>query len=94
MRHPIETLLGDLVPFLSRHQETQPELSKLLNCLRQSRCLIVLDNLETLLDADRVGQFRSGFEAYGELLRSIAQVGHQSCVMLTSREKPAEILPY
>lgn len=88
---PIETLLGDLVPFLSNQQETKLELSKLLNCLRQSRCLIILDNLETILDAKQVGQFRSGFEAYGELLRSVAEVGHQSCVILTSREKSAEI---
>lgn len=87
----IETLLGDLVPFLSNQQETKLELSRLLNGLKQSRCLIILDNLETILDAKQVGQFRSGFEAYGELLRSVAEVRHQSCVVLTSREKPAEI---
>jgi WD40 repeat protein len=96
---PIETLLSDLVPFLSsdlvpclsNQQETKLELSQLLNCLRHSRCLIILDNLETVLDAKQVGQFRSGFEAYGDLLRSVAEVGHQSCVVLTSREKLAEI---
>jgi WD40 repeat protein len=87
----LETLLTDLVPFLSNQQETQPTLGKLLNCLRQSRCLVILDNLETLLDAERAGQFRAGFEAYGELVRSLGEVGHPSCVVLTSREKPAEI---
>jgi hypothetical protein len=87
----LETLLTDLVPFLSNQQETQPVLGKLLNCLRQLRCLVILDNMETLLDAERAGQFRTGFEAYGELLRSLGEVGHQSCVVLTSREKPAEI---
>jgi WD40 repeat protein len=87
----LETLLMELVPFLSNQQESKPELGKLVNCLRQSRCLVILDNLETLLDAERVGQFRSGFENYGELLRSLGEVGHQSCVVLTSREKPAEI---
>jgi WD40 repeat protein len=87
----LETLLTDLVTFLSDQQETQPELGKLVNCLRQSRCLVILDNLETLLDAERVGQFRPGFENYGELLRSLGEVGHQSCIVLTSREKPAEV---
>ncbi|MBD1867290.1 NACHT domain-containing protein [Cyanobacteria bacterium FACHB-471] len=87
----IETLLGDLIPFLSNQQETRLELSRLLNCLKQSRCLLILDNLETILDAKQVGQFRNGFEAYGELLRSVAEARHQSCVVLTSREKPAEI---
>ncbi len=88
---PLETLLTDLVPFLSHQQETKPELNKLLQCLRQSRCLVILDNLETLLDGERAGLFRVGFEAYGELFRAIGEVGHQSCVLLTSREKPAEI---
>ncbi len=88
---PLETLLTDLVPFLSNQQETKPELNKLLHCLRTSRCLVILDNLETLLDAARAGLFRPGFEAYGELLRALGEVGHQSCVVITSREKPAEI---
>jgi hypothetical protein len=87
----LDTLLTDLVPFLSNQQETQPALGKLLNCLRQSRCLVILDNMETLLDAERAGQFRAGFESYDELLRLLGEVGHQSCVMLTSREKPATV---
>lgn len=85
----LEILLADLVPFLSHQRETKPELGKLLNCLKQSRCLVILDNLETLLDAQRVGQFQSVFAEYGELLRLVGEVGHQSCVVLTSREKPA-----
>lgn len=87
----LEILLTDIVPFLSNQQETKPELGKLLKCLRQSRCLVILDNLETLLDAERAGQFQARFEEYGELLRLVGEVGHQSCVMVTSREKPAEI---
>jgi hypothetical protein len=88
---PLKELLTELVPFLSNHQESQGTLVKLVQCLRQSRCLVILDNLETLLDAERAGQFRSEFEAYGELLRLVGEVGHQSCVVLTSREKPVEV---
>ena len=88
---PLETLLSELVPFLSNQQETQPELSKLLHCLKVSRCLVILDNLETLLDATRVGLFQSEFEAYGELLHALGEIGHKSCVVITSREKPADI---
>lgn len=85
----LATLLSDLVPFLSNQQDTEPTLAKLIQCLKRSRCLIILDNLETLLDAEPVGQFRAGFEDYEELLRLVAAIGHQSCVVLTSREKPA-----
>jgi WD40 repeat protein len=85
----LETLLAELVPFLSHQQETKPELSKLLNLLRQSRCLVILDNVETLMETNRVGQFRAEFAAYGELLRLFGEVSHQSSIVLTSREKPA-----
>lgn len=85
----LETLLAELVPLLSNQQETKPESSKLLNLLRQSRCLVILDNLETLLDVDCAGQFRAGFAAYEELLRLLGEVSHQSSIVLTSREKPA-----
>lgn len=85
----LEVLLTDLVAFLSNQQEAEPTQVKLLQCLKQSRCLVILDNVETVLEAEQVGQFRAGFEAYGELLRLVAEAGHQSCVVLTSREKPA-----
>ncbi|GAB4378375.1 MAG: NB-ARC domain-containing protein [Elainellaceae cyanobacterium] len=89
---PLETLLGELIFFLSNQQDTEIRLSQLMRWLRRSRCLIILDNVETILQAgDRAGRYRSGYENYGELLRMIGETQHQSCLMLTSREKPAEI---
>src|SRR2546421_260293 len=65
-------------------------LGLLLLELRSRRVLLVLDNLEVLLEAgDVLGRLRPGFEAYGHLLRQVAQTAHQSCLLLTSREKPA-----
>ncbi len=67
-------------------------LNLLLEQLRTWRVLLVLDNLESLLEeGDIKGRLRPGFEAYGRLLRQVAQTGHQSCLLLTSREKPAEL---
>ena len=87
----LEMLLRDLVPFVSEQQDTQPELKALMAQLRARRCLLVLDNAETLLEARCAGQYRAGYEGYGELLRLVGETAHQSCVILTSREKPAEI---
>ncbi|MBE9042551.1 pentapeptide repeat-containing protein [Oscillatoriales cyanobacterium LEGE 11467] len=87
----LETLLGELVPFVSEQEDTQPELKPLMAQLRARRCLLVLDNAETLLEAGCAGQYRVGYEAYGELLRLVGETAHQSCVILTSREKPADI---
>ncbi|MEO1349680.1 MAG: NB-ARC domain-containing protein [Cyanobacteria bacterium J06635_15] len=88
----LESLLGELVPFLSDQQETEADIKHLLKCLQNSPCLVILDNVETILQAgSQAGQYRSGYEPYGDLLRVIGESSHQSIVLLTSREKPTEI---
>ncbi len=90
----VSELLTDLIKFLSNQQEvTLPDtvsgqISRLLHYLRQSRCLVILDNVEMLLDA---GQYAPGYEEYGQLFEQIVEISHQSCLLLTSREKPPEI---
>src|SRR5258707_2840589 len=63
----------------------------LLECFQTQPCLLVLDNLESLLQAhDPEGHFRPGYEDYAALLRRVAETPHQSCLLLTSRETLAE----
>jgi WD40 repeat protein/DNA-binding XRE family transcriptional regulator len=70
----------------------EQRIDLLLKHLRESRVLVVLDNLECLLEAGDVrGHFRPGFEEYGRLLHRVTEKGHQSCWLVTSREKPAEL---
>ncbi|BAZ49303.1 WD-40 repeat-containing protein [Nostoc sp. NIES-4103] len=95
---PLSELLDDLLKFLSSQQTTElpnttaGKLSKLMEYLRQHRCLLVLDNLETLMqDGTYAGSFQTEYEGYGELLRCVGEVPHRSCLLLTSREKPNEI---
>lgn len=65
----------------------------LMHYLRNFRCLLVLDGAETILQGgDRgFGLYREGCEGYGQLFRQIGELPHQSCLLLTSREKPKEI---
>ncbi|PSB26485.1 NB-ARC domain-containing protein [Stenomitos frigidus] len=95
---PLELLLTDVIQVLSYQRESVPSLrlpaliSRLLNYLRQHRCLLILDNGETILQGGQfTGAYRQGYEAYGELLRQVGEIPHQSCVVLTSREKPETI---
>jgi hypothetical protein len=87
----LETLTCDLVAFVSDFQETSAEIGRLIHYLRSRRCLLILDNMETILEAGEAGQFRSDYEGYGELLRVMGETAHSSCIILTSREKPAII---
>ena len=95
---PFEELATELVQFLSNQQELQlPETlegktARLLHYLRSSRCLLILDNFESVLQGgNQTGQYLKDYEGYGHLLKSVGEVRHQSCVILTSREKPKEI---
>ncbi|HEY9668157.1 MAG TPA: NB-ARC domain-containing protein [Coleofasciculaceae cyanobacterium] len=89
---PLKTLLGDLVSFVSEQQDIDTKLERLMYWLRTSRCLLVLDNAEAILQAgDYAGQYRAGYEDYGELFGLMGESTHQSCLIITSREKPAEI---
>ena len=92
---PLDTLLADIVTFLSRHQAPKTDLPLFMHHLQSSRCLVILDNLETILQSGEcAGHFRKGYENYGELLRLVSESTHQSCVLLTSREKAAVVATY
>ncbi|MEM9007801.1 MAG: NB-ARC domain-containing protein, partial [Cyanobacteria bacterium P01_F01_bin.86] len=92
---PLDSLLQDLVLFLSEQTDSEATPNRLRHWLQASRCLVILDNVETILQAgDRAGQYRVGYEPYGDLFRILGESPHQSCVLITSREKPAEIATF
>jgi SpoVK/Ycf46/Vps4 family AAA+-type ATPase len=100
---PIQTLLSSVIEFLTQGQETfssqdiQQGISQLLDRLRQRRCLVILDEVEAIFKSSegkfrpRHGHYQEGYEGYGELLRRVGGERHQSCILLTSREKPEEV---
>ncbi|MEM7062041.1 MAG: NB-ARC domain-containing protein [Cyanobacteria bacterium P01_B01_bin.77] len=91
----LDGLVTDCLQFFSTQQVVDGDLKLLLQYLKNHRCLVVLDNMETILRSEeRAGVFRQGYEDYGNLLRLVAEVPHQSCVVLTSREKPAQIATF
>ena len=98
-----EDLLADLSQFVMHRPDIKnpdtidEQLSQLLKILQAKRCLIILDNVESILvdhasgDTQKVyraGAYRAGYEGYGQLFRCFGETAHQSCLILTSREKP------
>ncbi len=95
---PPEALLSSCLAVLSPeaqdflHESLERRLSRLLAELRSLRVLLVLDNLEALLEeGEALGRLRPGYEGYGQLLEQVGHTGHQSCLLLTSREHPAAL---
>ncbi len=103
---PVKDLLAQLLRCLSKDPKTDlPEtiegsISRLIDYLRTSRCLLILDDIEAILQKSDpqqtscncfAGQYRQDYEGYGQLLRLVGEAPHQSCLVLTSREKPTGI---
>ena len=95
---PFDEWLAEAVRTLSEQQQvTLPDNQEvrillLLELLRAHRCLLVLDNLETVLrPGQRATRYLEGYAPYGLVLQRMGQVDHQSCLLLTSRERPLEV---
>ncbi len=97
---PVNDILATLIQILSNQQETPANLpespslriTQLIEYLRSSRCLLILDNAESILQAGAVaGQYRPGYEGYGEFIKRVGETSHRSCLILTSCEKPQEL---
>src|SRR5438552_6846388 len=95
-----EALLDDCLQVLapqalrdaSSNLESRQDL--LLECLRSRRVLLIYDNLESFLEeGEDSGRMRAGYEGFSRVLRRIAETEHQSCLLLTSREKPGDLVP-
>ncbi|MEM8502277.1 MAG: NB-ARC domain-containing protein [Cyanobacteria bacterium P01_D01_bin.1] len=99
---PVQETLNNLLNFfleqpgisLSQNEAADTldaQLRQLLSCLREHRCLLVLDNVEPLFaEGDRAGTYRTGYEGYGDLFKTIGETDHNSCFIITSRELPKE----
>ena len=96
---PLAEVLQDWLTGLSDGQlSVLPEslngqLNALFELLRQRRCLLVLDNCESIMQGgDRAGRLRAGYEAYGQLFKRMGEMDHTSGLLLTSRELPYEAM--
>ncbi len=88
---PLGLLLADLKQFLP-HGTNSDHISNFMEVLGKHRCLIILDDYETILqDGELAGVYRQGCEEYAKLLQRLGAERHQSCLLLISREQPKEI---
>lgn len=91
----VERLLVDVLTALHLDEGAPKEessLDQLMQYLTHHRCLIVLEDMQVILQSGELaGQYDPGFEGYGDLIQRIAETSHQSCLILTSWEKPRDV---
>lgn len=94
---PLINFLTELMQVLAPSQLLTSRLDlmmlELLKQLRHHRCLLILDNAESVLSSNElVSTYRPGYEDYGLLFQQLGEGRHQSTILLTSREIPTEVV--
>jgi transcriptional regulator with XRE-family HTH domain len=90
----VESLIQALAPQLAAAANAGLDtmITVLLDLLRARRVLLILNQFEYVLQpGTAAGEYRPGYADYGRLLYRLGESGHQSCLVLTSREKPDEL---
>ncbi|MEL6989588.1 MAG: NB-ARC domain-containing protein, partial [Bacteroidota bacterium] len=94
----VEEVLAAIIETLSNEKDKDiPKpldrlISRFIYYLNQTRCLLVIDNMESVIQRDsNEGQYSPEYEGYGRLLSRLAEARHNSCVIFTSRIVPREI---
>jgi hypothetical protein len=88
--HLIETIIHHFPGQITKNSSDQ--LSELIELLRHYKIFLIFDDWENVLKPKKLsGEYREGSEDYGNLIKQIAQVNHQSCLLLISSEIPPEI---
>ncbi|MEG4865599.1 MULTISPECIES: NB-ARC domain-containing protein [unclassified Microcoleus] len=93
-RSQLESYLEKLIASTTAIEQTiiADGIQRLIQCLQKRRCLIILDEWEAVFSTEQLtGNYREGYQVYGEFLKQVAKSQHQSCLLLTSCEKPKEI---
>ncbi len=86
----LSSLQTELKEFFSQSQQTA--LSTVIDYFRNSRCLVILDDVQDILkNGELAGQYLPGYEDYSKFFKQIATSSHQSCLILLSWTKPLEI---
>ncbi|MFB2834493.1 NB-ARC domain-containing protein [Floridanema evergladense] len=94
----LKELITSLIQFLSGQpkvdlpNDEDEIISQLLEYLKKSRCLIILDSLEFILKTKEfAGFYHEEYQNYSKLFQRIGTERHESCLLITSRDKPREI---
>ena len=84
----LDELVADLLLAMEiTNQSSLSPISQLMEQMRSRPCLLMLDGLESILQADTLnGRYRSNYDDYHSFFQLIGNSSHPSCVIVTSLE--------
>lgn len=88
----IKEILAKIDNLDSLESSENSEIYQFLKILKEKRCLIILDQVETIFMRDKIaGQYQPESEDYQNFFKIIAETQHQSNLILISQEKSNEM---
>lgn len=91
----LELLINDLLKVCNKQnipENLDEKLKLLLDILMYKKCLIILDDVENIfIGGQLAGEYKSEYQDYQNFFSTIAEVEHQSHVILISQEQCAEM---
>ena len=90
----LELLVNDLLKVCKQEaqENIDDKLKQLLDVLNKKKCLIILDDVHNIFATGQLaGQYQTEYQDYQNFFTTIAEVEHQSHVILISQEQCAEM---
>ena len=91
----LELLINDLLKVCNKQnipENLDEKLKQLLDILMYKKCLIIFDDVHNVfIDGQLAGEYKSEYQDYQNFFSTIAEVEHQSHVILISQEQCAEM---
>ncbi len=69
----------------------QTDAAQTFTLLQHHRILLIIDNWEMLLGGGAAGQVKAEFHEFSRFFQQLGIIKHNSCVIIISSEKPAEL---
>lgn len=93
---PLDKFLTKLLQIFPKSakapEDIEDKITFILNCFRQYRCLVILDDWDQLFKPEYLaGNYKTGYEDYSLFFQQISQTNHQSILLLNSQETSAEM---
>lgn len=90
----LDGIITEIITGVERDSiQTDNKLTQFFNLLRQQRSLIVLDDFQELfIKGELAGEFKTEYKNYQNLLTAIANIEHQSSLILISQEQCQEMV--
>ncbi|MDJ1175154.1 AAA family ATPase [Roseofilum capinflatum] len=93
LNHLLHDVLGTFNPEIEKSLGLDEQINQVFELLSNQRCLLVLDDVQNLfIPGQFAGQYKPEYTEYRTFFQMMAEVSHQSCLILISQEKFSEMI--